>query len=65
MALPIKTDLVKMDTSYLGRPFVSVPAKATILTTPMDISYLGQPFVTNPDVVASTVNSNFFMFMPF
>lgn len=65
MSLPTDTDLKTMDYSYLGQPFIMVPAKPTIDTSTMDISYLGQPFVTNPAEVTSTINSNFFLFMPF
>jgi hypothetical protein len=48
MALPNKSNLVTMDYSYLGQPFVEVPAKDSIVLTTMDYSYLGQPFVRNP-----------------
>lgn len=65
MALPTKTDLVKMDISQYGEPFVHVPAKSTIETKTMDISYNGEPFVTNPDSAGPVNNSNFFAFMPF
>lgn len=65
MALPTDEDLKTMDYSYLGQPFVFVPAKVTIDTETMDYPYLGQPFVTNPAQSQSTGNSNFFLFIPF
>jgi len=63
MALPTKTDLVKMDVPYLGQPFVYVPAKQVIETKTMDYSYLGLPFTVNPNSIV--VSSNFLAFMPF
>lgn len=48
MALPVKSDLEKMDYSYLGQPFVNVPAKSSIDLTTMDYAYQAQPFVGNP-----------------
>ena len=44
MALPTKTQLLELDTSWLGRPFVQVEAKARN-TTELDVSWLGKPFV--------------------
>jgi len=48
MALPTKTDLVKMDYSFNGEPFVDVPGNSSIDLMTMDWSYLGEPFVRNP-----------------
>ena len=48
MALPVKTDIVTMDFGFRGSPFVSVEAKAAVVTAGMDWGYLGQPFVVNP-----------------
>jgi hypothetical protein len=65
MAIPNKTDLQTMDFSYLGEPFVDVPANVAIVTTTMDYSYLGEPFVTNPfggSTPPATNTSNFFLF---
>lgn len=47
MALPNKTDLQTMDYRYMGKPFVSVPAKSSITTGNMDTRFMGMPFVSN------------------
>jgi hypothetical protein len=47
MALPTKTDLLTMDYSYQGQPFVDVPAQDSIVLSTMDYTYQGQPFVRN------------------
>lgn len=51
MSLPTKTDLLTLNYSWLGEPFVHVPTKTQDLST-LDYSWLGEPFVANP---ASTV----------
>lgn len=51
MAIPKKPDLIGMDYSFQGQPFVNVPARSDIDTAGMDYSFQGQPFVTNPDNV--------------
>jgi len=64
MALPTQSDLITMDYSYQGQPFVNVSAKSGIDLTTMDYSYLGQPFVGNPfgsPPPLSTNTTNFFM----
>jgi hypothetical protein len=48
MALPSSTDVLTMDYSYAGLPFVNVPSNNTVNTQTMDWSYAGLPFVTNP-----------------
>ena len=45
MSLPTRDNLLTMDYSYFGQPFVQVPAKS-IDTNTMDYSYLGEPFWT-------------------
>lgn len=53
MPLPSNTDLAKLDTAYLGQPFVQVEAKS-LDTETLDIAYLGQPFVAvGPAAVVS------------
>lgn len=47
MALPTATNLVTMNWSFNGQPFVEVPAKSTIDLTTMDWAFQGQPFVRN------------------
>ena len=37
-----------MGYSYVGLPFVDVPASGSVNTFTMDYSYAGLPFVTNP-----------------
>ena len=64
MALLTDIDLKTLDYSYLGQPFVFVPANITIDTPTMDYSYLGQPFVTNYGQSQPIGSSNFFAFMP-
>ena len=46
MSLPLAKDLKKMDYTYLGQPFVDVPAKSSINLKTMDYTYLAQPFVS-------------------
>ena len=48
MALVNKTDLLSMDYSYLGEPFLWYCANPSDETSGMDFSYLGEPFVINP-----------------
>lgn len=48
MSIPTQTDLVKMDYSYQGKPFVNVPAKRSVNLDSLDFSYQGQPFEGNP-----------------
>ena len=50
MSLPTSTDVLTMDYSYAGLPFVDVPTKSDVNTQTMDYSYAGLPFVTNPSV---------------
>lgn len=52
MPLPSNTDQAKIDTAYLGQPFVQVEAK-TLGTTSLDVAYLGQPFVAVGPAVVS------------
>src|SRR4030066_190433 len=44
----IVADLITMDYSFLGQPFVSGAAKSAIDLTTLDYAYLGQPFLGNP-----------------
>lgn len=60
MPLPSKTELQKMNYSFLGQPFVDIPAKAGLDLKTMDYSFQAQPFVPNPDAVNT---GNFFIFM--
>ena len=53
MALPTKTDLCLLSTSWLGKPFVQIEAKA-LQTVELDISWLGKPFVGASGSVAAT-----------
>lgn len=57
MSLPTSTDLLTMNYSFLGQPFVNIPAKSTINLLTMDYSYLGQPFVSNGAATVTTINS--------
>jgi hypothetical protein len=50
MAFPTSTDLLTMDYSQNGMPFVNIPASGNIDTFTMDYSQNGLPFVTNPSV---------------
>jgi len=45
MALPTKSDLLKMDYAFQGQPFVEVPAKSGINLATMDYVFQAQPFV--------------------
>jgi len=54
MAFPTSTDLLTMDYSYNGMPFVNVPTNSTVNTFTMDYSQNGMPFVTNPGVSGPT-----------
>ena len=49
MALPTKTTISLLATTWLGRPFAKVEAKA-LLTTELDVTWLGSPFVGAPPV---------------
>ena len=53
MALPTKTDLSLLATTWLGKPFARVEAKA-LLTAELDVTWLGTPFVGAPHVAASS-----------
>ena len=53
MALPSSTDLQLLNTSWLGKPFVQVEAKA-LYTVELDVSWLGKPFVGASGAVAPT-----------
>jgi hypothetical protein len=44
MALPTRDNLLTMDFSYMGEPFVQVAAKSSVDTDGLDYSYLGEPF---------------------
>ena len=48
MSIPTKKDLLGMDYSFQGQPFVEVAATADKYLTTMDYSFQGQPFVRNP-----------------
>lgn len=50
MAFPTSTDVLTMDYSQNGMPFVDVPTNSTVNTFTMDYSQNGMPFVTNPSV---------------
>lgn len=47
MALPTKTDLVGMDYSFKGSPFVDTVGNSSVNTFTMDWSFVGAPFVRN------------------
>jgi hypothetical protein len=53
MALPTKTDLSLLATTWLGRPFAEVEAKA-LLTTELDVTWLGRLFVGAPPVATTS-----------
>ena len=56
MAAPTKTELLTMDWSYKGQPFVDCAANATVINlATMDWSYMGQPFVS---IVSAEVATN-------
>ena len=44
MSLPTRDDLLTMDFSYMGQPFVQTATKSGIDLNTLDYSYLGQPF---------------------
>jgi hypothetical protein len=44
MAKPTRSDIITMDYSYFGEPFVQVAAKSGIDTDGLDYSYFGEPF---------------------
>lgn len=66
MSLPTRDDLLTMDFSYMGQPFVQVAAKAGIDLNTLDYSYMGQPFwalpVTggSPPVTSSVISRRYF-----
>ena len=47
MGLLDQNDLISLDYSYLGEPFLFVAADPDIDLLSMDYSYLGEPFVSN------------------
>lgn len=51
MTIPTIDDLLPMDSSFLGQPFVEGASKSILDLTTMDYSFLGQPFVRNPSPV--------------
>lgn len=57
MALPTKTDLLKMDFAFNGEPFVDVPGNSSIDLMTMDWSYLGEPFVRNNDSAPAAIST--------
>jgi len=44
-ALPTKADLVTMDYSFQGQPFVELPSKDSVTLITMDYAFQAQPFV--------------------
>ena len=48
MSLPTRDDLLTMDFSYMGHPFVQTATKSGIDLNTLDYSYLGQPFWAVP-----------------
>jgi hypothetical protein len=58
MALPSTNDIANYQFSWLGQPFVRLPAKSSISTLNYDYAWLGQPFVT-PDTGAATTDTEF------
>lgn len=54
MALPTKTDLLRLDFTYLGQPFCDVEAK-TLNTQRLDFTFLGQPFIGVAAVASSLI----------
>ena len=59
MSLPTPTQLMTMDYSFGGEPFVDVPAGAGTNLKSMDYAFEAQPFVSNPDALNG---SSFFLF---
>jgi len=59
MSLPTRDNLLSMDYTFLGEPFVSVPSKDSIDLTTMDYTYLGEPFVVAfPAVIPPSSGTN-------
>ena len=56
MPLPTPTELSTMDYSFLGSPFVEVPARSGLFLETMYYSFLGSPFVPNPEIVVLVVS---------
>ena len=52
MSLPTRDNLLKMDYSYNGQPFVQVTSKTGIDLNTLDYSYLGQPFWAVPMAIS-------------
>lgn len=50
MAIPSANDVLTMNWSYAGLPFVDVPTNNTVNTQTMNWAYAGLPFVTNLSV---------------
>lgn len=44
MSLPTHNNLLTMDFSYMGQPFVQVAAKSGIDLNTLDYSHMGEPF---------------------
>ncbi len=55
MSLPRPNDIITMDYASFGQPFVSVPAKSSIVTATMDYDFLGRPFVVNDYLLGGTL----------
>lgn len=62
MALPTKSDIITMDFSYNGLPFVDVPGNTTVDLMTMDWSWHGMPFVSNNAASATVRTDRFFLF---
>lgn len=58
MATPTKTELCKLDYSYLGQPFCRVAAQTGLSTTTLDYSFLGMPFVGAYDAATPSTSSS-------
>lgn len=58
MALPSTNDIANYQFSWLGQPFVRLPAKSSVSTLNYDYEWLGQPFVT-PDTGGATTDTEF------
>ncbi len=49
MTLPTNTDLLTLNYSYQGQPFVHIPAKSGMNLSSMDYSFQASPFMGNSE----------------
>jgi hypothetical protein len=56
MALPVKSDLLHFEFTYMGEPHVQVASKSGMSATHFDWTYMGEPFFFAEEGATSTTS---------